>query len=112
MMTHLKFKDNTFDEIAELELYSDAHLYRINQEERLPIYKRIALACGLDEETYKHVEIFSERAVRMYDLAFELNCKLYVDGEQTYIKEGIDLFGMQLAQEYNVNGKQTIIKGF
>jgi hypothetical protein len=97
LMSHLKFKDNTSDSISELELYSNAHLYRIDPEERLPIYKRIALACGLDEEIYKHVEVFSERVVHMSDLAFQLNCKLYVDGEQTYLKEGIDLFGRQLA---------------
>jgi proline dehydrogenase len=38
LMSHLKFKDNTSDSISELELYSNAHLYRINPDERLPIY--------------------------------------------------------------------------
>ncbi len=56
------------------------------------MYYKIAEALGLEEKWIREVEIFSDRLMLVSGQAFERDCKLFVDAEQTQIQVGIDLF--------------------
>jgi hypothetical protein len=43
----LKFSDNKGDTISRLEIYANAHLFRLQENLRTSLSKRIAISCGV-----------------------------------------------------------------
>lgn len=45
-------------------------------------------------------------------LAFERNCMLYVDAEQTFMQAAIESFGQQMTHTFNVGEKHIMMNGY
>jgi len=43
----LQFSHNTTDKISRLEIYANAHLFRLNSSLRSDLLQRIAVGCGV-----------------------------------------------------------------
>ena len=43
----LKFDTNTSDSLSRLEIYANAHLFRLNEAKRSDLLQRIAIGCGV-----------------------------------------------------------------
>lgn len=110
----LKFQDNDSENVSRLEVYANAHLFRLNPELRSNLAKRIAFGCGvgISTEDFSIFEKFSERINTIGKLSHERNCMLYVDAEQTFMQAAIESFGQQMTHEYNRGEKHIIMNGY
>ena len=95
LFTSLKFADNKTDTASRLEIYANAHLLRTEKHKQTPLLKRIALACntGVTSNDLLLYEKLAERLIKICEVSFERNVKLYVDAEQTYIQGAIESIG-------------------
>lgn len=79
-----------------MEIYANAHLLRLYQNDKCdaePLLRKIALKGGMQETDFPIFRKFADRVVKLGDYAAEVNCKLYVDAEQTFIQGAIESFG-------------------
>lgn len=91
----LKFKENNTDEISKMEVYANAHLFRLDKAQRHPVFEKIALNCGAGV-TYEDLEVFDTFATmvnELGDLSYNRNCLLYIDAEQSFMQRAIESFG-------------------
>lgn len=94
----LKFESNNSDSVSRLELYANAHLFKIDQEARAinkGLMQRIAIGVGVGvtETDLQVFEQFSKHTNEITELANERNCMLYIDAEQTFMQSTIESFG-------------------
>jgi proline dehydrogenase len=45
-------------------------------------------------------------------MAFERNCMLYIDAEQTFMQSAIESFGQQMTHLYNIKDKHIVMNGY
>lgn len=113
----LKFPDNKSDVVSNLEVYANAHLFKLDKAERRKnqeILSKIAIGCGVgvSERDLEIFENFSEQAMTITKHASEKNCMLYIDAEQTFMQAAIESFGQQLTHKFNVGDQAIIMNGF
>jgi len=79
----LKFANNSTDKVSRLEVYANAHLFRLDNSKRSDLLTRIAVGCGagVSEDDLQIFSKFSQRLVSIGKLATQRNCMLYVDAE-------------------------------
>jgi len=114
LFNSLKFLDNTGDTLSRLEIFANAHLFKLDKNSRFDLLRKIAIGCGtgLNDHDLKLFEKMSHRLHDITELANDRNCSLYVDAEQTYMQAAIESFGQQLSQKYNVGSKNIILNGY
>lgn len=110
----LKFADNTSDSVSRLEIFANAHLFRVRPELRTDLQKRIAIGCGtgLTESDLQIFDTFASRLDKLCAYAFERNCMMYIDAEQSYMQAAIESVSQQMTHRYNVDGKHIVLNGF
>lgn len=83
LFNHFKFNDNQTDTLSRLEIYANAHLFRLDNKLRSGLLRRVAIGCGtgLNDNDWKLFEKFAERLVTICNIAHEKNTSLYVDAE-------------------------------
>lgn len=83
LLQSLKFKDNDGNQVSRLELYANAHLFRLDQDVNADFKRRIAVGCGvgLSDEDFAIFNTFAERTMSIGRTAHDRNCLLYVDAE-------------------------------
>lgn len=97
-----------------MEVYANAHLFRLDKELRHPLLEKIALNCGAGV-THQDLEVFdtfSTMLNELGDLSHERNCLLYVDAEQSFMQRAIESFGQQMTHKYNQGDKHIIMNGY
>ena len=82
----LKFESNKSDSISRLELYANAHLFKLDPEAHAinkGLMQRIAIGVGVGvtESDLQVFEKFSQHTNEITELANERNCMLYIDAE-------------------------------
>jgi hypothetical protein len=86
----LKFENNKSDSVSRLEIYANAHLFKLDPKDRAVnqgLMQRIAIGTGVGvtEKDLQIFEKFSEQTNEIVELANERNCMLYIDAEQTFM---------------------------
>jgi hypothetical protein len=82
----LKFENNDTDKVSRLEIYANAHLFKLDPEARAinqGLMQRVAIGMGVgvSEGDLQIFETFSKQVNEITDLADERNCMLYIDAE-------------------------------
>ena len=104
----LKFPNNKSEKVSNLEVYANAHLFKLDKAQRRKhrgILSKIAIGCGVgvSERDLEIFESFSEQAIKITQHASDKNCMLYIDAEQTFMQAAIESFGQQLTHKFNVD---------
>lgn len=115
LLNSLKFEGNSANShISRLELYANAHLFRLQDCGNSNLKRRIAIGCGvgITEEDLAIFDTFAERVLSIGKAAHSKNCLLYVDAEQTFMQAAIESFGQQLTHIFNRDQKHIIMNGY
>lgn len=114
LLNSLKFDRNIDNsQISRLELYANAHLFRLD-DENSNLKRKIAIGCGvgITEEDLAIFDKFAQRVIQIGKTAHAKNCLLYVDAEQTFMQSAIESFGQQLTHMFNRDDKHIIMNGY
>lgn len=103
---------NNQGNMTNLNRYIGGHVYSMYKPDS-PLMKQIVIKLGgMDAQDFANAKLFVARVRRIADVAFEKNCKLYVDAEQTYIQAAIESFGQQLTHQLNRDNRAVIMNGY
>lgn len=81
LFDNLTFQANVSNSASNLEIYANAHLFRLDKTLRSPLLTKIQSACGIQEDDMILFETFSDRVDQIGELACNTDCKLYIDAE-------------------------------
>ncbi len=68
----------------------------MNPDGRTALLQRMGRKFGLTPDVEDHLRLFTDRVERVTKLSSDRVCLMYVDAEQTYVQEAIELFAKQM----------------
>ena len=98
--------------MSNIARYTNGHLFDIYGERTALTTEIGRVLGGMSDKDFENFDRFAGRVQELGRHAFEKNCHLYVDAEQSFIQAAIESFGQQMTHYLNRSEKVIIMNGY